>query len=230
MALSGTYLWGPNLGQIFLNAYSRIGVKRTEIVPQHLDDALYEANAQQAEWSNSGIMLWLQDLQTFNMVAGQATYSVPATTVMITDLFIGVGPDPLHPNNRLITPFSRTDYASLSNPLSPGFPTSYFFLKNVTPTITFYPVPDNNNTYTVNFWRYRILEDAVAAQGGNPDIQYLFTDAYTAGMAHRLSRHYAPPLEQIRKADYDTAFQLAMKQNSENVPLYISVGLSGFYR
>jgi hypothetical protein len=229
MTTSGTYNFNPALGSLFLSAFSRIGVKRTELTPQHIEDAKLESNYQQAEWVNQGLELWLQDLQTFTMNPGQATYSIPANTIMVLDLYIIPGAPGLG-TNRLIMPFSRTDYASLANPQQPGFPTSFFFLRTVLPTLTFWPVPDNNTTYTCNYWRYRQIQDAVPQQGGQADLQYMFVDAYVAGLAHRLSRSYAPALEAQREKDYDKAFALAMKQNVENTPMYITPGLAGYYR
>lgn len=229
MATSGIYTYDPTLGSLFLTAFSRIGIKRTELTPQHLADAKEEANLLQVEWVNQGILLWTQDLQTFTMVAAQASYTVPTNTVMVLDLYVS-------PNsgqsgqNRLITPFSRTDYASLADPTEQGFPTSFFFLRTVAPTLTFWPVPDNNTTYTCSYWRYRQIQDAVPANGGNPELQFLFLDAYVAGLSHRLARHYAPVLERQRKLDYNESFGVAMKQNTENVPLYITPGLTGYYR
>ena len=231
MATSGTYGFGPNLGSLFLSAFSRIQVKRTELTPQHMEDAKNEANFMQAQWSNEGVQLWEQDLQTFTMSPGVATYPVPANTVMVLDLYISpnAGNSQLT-QNRLIYPFSRTDYASLAEPNEEGFPTSFFFLRTVNPTLTFWPVPDNNTTYQCSYWRYKQIQDAVPSQGGNADLQYLFLDAYVAGLAHRLSRGYKPELEAIRKVDATEAFALAMKQNTENVPLFLQCGLQGYYR
>ena len=54
-------------------------------------------------------------------------------------------------------------------------------------------------------------------------------DAYIADLAHRLSRIYATQLEAQRKTDRDEAYAKANKQ-TEPSPLYISPGLSGYYR
>jgi hypothetical protein len=91
-------------------------------------------------------------------------------------------------------------------------------------------VADGNATYTMSYYRYRQIQDANPQQGGQAEIPYLWLDAFAAGMAHRLSRHYNPPVEDKRKADYVEAYGLASKQGTENVPLFISPGLSGYYR
>ena len=50
MALSGTYAFAPNIGSLALNAFSRCGVKRTEVLAQHMQDAYFETNLMQASW------------------------------------------------------------------------------------------------------------------------------------------------------------------------------------
>lgn len=230
MAVSGTVSYNPILGELFQIAFSRIGVKRTELLPQHMDDARNEANLAQVEFVNAGVLLWKQVLNTFTMVAGQPTYSIPASTIMVLDLYISPNAGGNAGQNRLIYPFSRTDYASLADPLEPGFPTSFFFLRTVNPTLTFWPVPDNDTVYQCSYWSYVQIDDAVPTQGGNADLDYRFLDAYVAKLAHRLSRMYNPALEAVRKADADEAFALAMKQDTENVPLFLTPGLIGYYR
>lgn len=208
-----------------LNAFSRCQIRRSEIVPQHIFDAKTECNFLQIEWTNQGVTLWTVDLQTVSLTQGVSTYTVPANTVMILDLYINNGT-----SNRLIMPFSRTDFASLATPSTQGFPTSFWFDRLIAPTVTLWPVPDGNATYTMSYYRYRQIQDANLPQGIQPEIHWLWLDAWAAGLAHRLSRHYAPALEAQRKTDAMEAFQIASKQGVENVPLYITPGLSGYYR
>ena len=146
---------------------------------------------------------------------------------MITEAYISVDSPAL---NRFITPFSRTDYASLSYPTQQGFPTSYWFDRLISPTITLWPVPDGNATYALNYWAYIQIQDATFAGGYQPQIPYLATDAFAAGLAHRLSRHFAPSLEQIREADYNKAWAKFSRQYVENVPFFITPAISDYYR
>jgi len=225
VTVSDTTSFNPIIGSLALNALARAGVRRTEITPQHMQDVYLEANFLQAAWANDGLLLWTIDQQTITLVQGTATYTVPSNTVMITDLYIVIN----NGNNRYITPFSRTDYASLANPTTQGVPTSYWFNRILAPTVTFWPVPDGNETSAV-YYRYRQVDDANVPQGGNAEIPYLWLDAYVADLAHRMARIYNPPLEAQRKADRDVAYALAAKQGVENVPLYVSPGLSGYFR
>ncbi len=227
---SGTYSFGtasggPAIGSLALNAFARCGIRRTMLTSQHWDDAFLETNLMQQAWVDDGLTLWTVDLQTINLVVGTATYPVPVNTVMILDLYIEVSGG----QNRLIYPFSRTDYASLANPSEPGVPTSYWFNRILSPTVTFWPVPTAEATIA-QYYRYTQIQDAVLQNGGTANIPFMWMDAFVAGLAHRLSRIYAPALEDKRKADYDTAYALAAKQGTENVPLMITPGLISYFR
>ena len=227
MTTSGTTAFAPSIADLALNAWSRIQIKPSAITQDHMFQLRMEGNLLQGEWSNQGITLWTVDLQTQALTQGTASYSVPSSTVMILDAYISVNSPAL---NRFITPFSRTDYASLSYPTQQGSPTSFWFDRLLSPTITLWPVPDGNATYTLNYYRYGQIQDATFAGGLQPQIPYLAEDAFAAGLAHRLSRHFAPSLEQIRKADAVEAFETFSRQYNENVPMYITPAISDYYR
>lgn len=224
MSTSGTYNFNPPLGQLTLNAFSRIQVKRTEVLAEHMENAWMESNLLQADWSADGITWWSVELVTQALTQGVSTYTVPLNVISVLDVYISNGS-----SNRLIFPFSRTDYASLAEPNQQGFPTVFWWNRVIPSTITLWPVPDNNATYTMSYYAYTQQQDAVLRQGGNAAIPYWWLDAYTADLAHRLSRHHAPMLEAARMADRDRAYAKANKQ-VENSPMYVSPGLSSYFR
>lgn len=224
---SGTYNFAPSLGEVVLNAYSRIGVRRTEILQTHMDDARMEANLLLAKISNLQPNLWTVDQQALPLLQGASTYTVPAETVMILDVFIRYG-DPA--TDRSMYPISRSEYSTYPNKDTQAFPTVYWFDRLVSPTITLWPTPDANGPYTLFYYRVRQIQDADYVNGQNIEIPYLWLDAFTAGLAHRLARIYAPQMEGQRKADSDEAWEIAATQNVENVNFAISPGLSGYFR
>lgn len=228
MTTSGSTSYNPILGELFFMAFARCQIRRTELLASHMADARNEANLAQVEFVDQGVLLYKQVLNTFPMVTGQATYSIPAKTIMVLDLYVTPS-SPSSGQDRLLLPFSRSDYSSIANKQSQGFPTSFFFLRTVNPTLTFWPVPDNNTNYTVSYWSYNQMDDAVPSQGQNADLQYRFLDAFVAKLAHRLARIYNPPLEAVRKADADEAFALAMKQDTENTPIYFVPAISSYF-
>jgi hypothetical protein len=72
--------------------------------------------------------------------------------------------------------------------------------------------------------------DANFPAGETPDVPYRWLDALVAGLAHRLSRIYAPQMEQVRKADAQEAWQQAAAQDTENVGFMLAPGLAQYYR
>jgi hypothetical protein len=221
---SGTYTFNPPIGTITLNAFARCGVRRTEISPQHMEDAWLEVNFMQSDWGADGITWWTVEKIDQPLTQGVATYNVPVNIVSVLDIYINNGS-----SNRLITNFSRTDYASLANPSQQGFPTVAWFDRLLAPTLTLWPSPDGSATYTMSYFAYTQIQDAAPRQGGTAAIPYFWLNAYVADLAHRLSRIYAPALEAVRKVDKEEAYARACKQ-VEPSAMHISPGLSGFYR
>ena len=227
MTTSGTTSFNPSLGEITLNAFGRIQVRRAEIIQQHLADAQTEANLLLAKFNNLQPNLWTVDLQSSVLIQGTSVYTVPDDTALILDAYIRYGPS--SNTDRIITPISRTEYASYSNKTSQGFPSVFWFDRLTSPTLTLWKVPDGN-TYTLFYYRVRRIQDSILAGGSTVEVPFLWLDAYTAALAHRLARIYAPQLEQIRKSDADEAWLLAANQDVENVNLYIAPGLAGYWR
>lgn len=224
---SGTYDFAPSLGEAVLNAFARIQVRRTELEVSHMQDARTEANLLLARMSNLQPNLWTVDLQTVPLALGIASYSVPAETVMILDAYISYGNPTI---DRMIFPVSRTEYASYPNKDQQGKPTVFWFDRLISPTITLWLVPDSNGPYVLNYYRVRQVQDAEFSNGQNTEVPFLWLDAFVSGLAHRLSRIYAPQLEQQRKMDADEAWANAATNNVENVNMMISPMIGGYFR
>ncbi len=191
-------------------------------------DAAQELNFLQSSWSNrSPPNLWTVELVSVPLIQSQAAYSVDASTVMILDMYIEYG-DPLI--SRLLFPMSRTEYASLPNKAQEGIPTIFWYDRILAPTFTLWLVPDASSTYTIKYYRCTQNQDANLPSGETPAIPYRFFDAMIADLAYRLSRIYAPQLEDKRKMDAVEAWNLAASADTENVDLYIQPQLSGYYR
>lgn len=225
---SGSYNFAPSAGAIIVNAFQRIQVRPPEILTAHLQQAVMEMNLLLARMSNLQPNLWTVDLQTIPLVGGQASYSLPAETVMVLDAYLRTGSS-TSTVDRLLFPISRTEYASIANKNAQGTPNQFWFDRLISPTITFYLTPDDNGPYVINYYRVRQIQDAMAANGANVEVPAVWLDAFVAGLAHRLARIFAPQLEQIRKMDADEAWQIAATQGVENVPLYIAPGLGGYF-
>jgi hypothetical protein len=229
MAFSGTYNYAPSLGELVLNAYGRIQLRPPALVAQHWLDARTESNLLQLEWANRGVQLWTVDPQSQLLTAGTSTYSVPSNTMAILDVYISTTSGG-RTTDRLILGVSRSDYAAQPNKLAQGPPTMWWFDRLISPTITLWPVPDTGGPYTLNYYRYRLIQDALIANGVQPEMPIRWLDACTAGLSHRLARLHAPQLEQLRGGDAERAWGFASTQDVELVPIRIQPMIGDYYR
>src|SRR5262249_33957800 len=133
---SQTWNFNPSGGELIMTAFDRIQVRPTEITQAQLQRAIMEMNLALVKFNNLQPNLWTVDQQSIPLVQGSATYSVPAETTMILDLFIRYGGPPAV--DRYLQPISRTEYASIAVKTNQGFPSQYWFDRLTAPTITFY--------------------------------------------------------------------------------------------
>lgn len=229
MASSGTYNFSLTTGESVIAAFRRVRVFAPSLRQDHMVAARQEMNLLFVEWSNKQVNLFKVELTSVPMVNGQAVYTVPSRVVMILDAWMTVNQGQQGASDLYITPVSRTEYASFSNKNTPGRPTSFWFDRLINPTITMWPVPDTT-TYTLNYYSCVQMQDANLPGGETPDIPYRWYDAFVAGMAHRLSRPYAPDLETKRSQDAKDAWAIAATQDTENVAWSISPTISSYYR
>ena len=227
MATTGTYTFAPALSDIVLNAFSRIGIKRTELTAQHLADAGHESNLTLVRMSNHQPNLWTSNLITVPTVSGTATYTLPVETVAILVAYITVTSG-TSVTDRVISPVSTVEYASFPKKTQAGVPTVFWFNRQITPQITLWQVPNSAATYSLKLQTVRQVQDASLPSGVGLDIPYRAYDAFTADLAHRLSRHYAKDIEAQRKADANDAWKEFMDQDQEDVPMFIIPGLASY--
>ena len=228
MTTSGTYSFSPSLGELTLYSFNLCGIRNTALLQEHMEAARMSSNLMLSRWSNQGVNLWAVDLVTVPLVAGQSTYSVDANTVMILDAYLGItnsGPE----IDRIIMPISRTEYASYPNKSQQGFPTTYWFDRLLSPTITLWPVPDGNQVSLTYYSVYRI-QDANMNGTDQVDIPPIWLEAMVYGLAERLAMIWAPDKAPAMKAFADEAYSIAAAQNIETASFYISPATSGYWR
>lgn len=230
MTISGTYAFNPSVGHLILAAYARIGVRRAEVLTEHLTNAQIEFNLLQVSWANLGPTIWTVDQQNIPLVQGTATYSVPAETVMMLDVWVSIANGDGTYTDRIITPFSRTEYASVPDKAQQGSVVSFWYDRLQSgQTVTFWLVPDGTEAF-VRYYRFTQMQDASLQNAGNAQMLYLCLDAAVAGLSHRLARIYKPELEAQREADAQKALNTMFNQLVESVPLFLSPQTSQYWR
>lgn len=224
---SKEYNFNPAAGEILLNAFGRCQVRPAAITASHLYQGQLALNLILVELSNLQPNLWEVELKAIPLAEGIATYSLPSEIVMVTDVFITYGTPS---TDRYISPISRTEYAAIPNKSQQGFPNQYWFNRRISPEITFYFTPDSTGPYVAKYYSVRQTQDAVLNNGYTVEIPYRFMEAYVSGVAWQLSKLYAPQLKDGLFADYSRALGIAQAEDTENVAMYITPGLAGYFR
>ena len=226
MATSGTYTFNPSLGEVTLYAYQLIGIRPTALLQEHLDAARTATNMMLTRWSNQGVNLWQVTLVTVPLVQGTATYNVDANTVVMLDAYIEYGSPAI---DRIILPVSRTEYASYPNKAQEGFPTTFWFDRLLSPTVTLWPVPDGTQT-SLKYYKVMRIQDANMNGTQEIDIPPIWLEAFAYGLALRLAMIWAPEKANGLKPFADEAYEIAAMQNVETAQQYISPQISGYFR
>jgi hypothetical protein len=228
MALSGTNTFNPGLGEAVLYAFNMCEIRGTQILQEHMESARMAANMLLGRWSSQGVNLWTVDLQTVPLVAGQSTYSVPSNTIVMLDTYVTqtVGSST---TDRLILPISRTEYASYPNKTQSGRPTTYWFDRLLSPSVTLWPVPDGTEA-TFSYYRVRQIYDANFTNGQQVEIPAYFLEAFVYGLGERLALIWKPEKLGIIKPLADEAYAIASTQNVETESIYLSPMVGGYWR
>ena len=230
MTTSGTYTFDPSLGELTLYAYNLIGIRNTALLQEHMEAARMATNMMLSTWSNKGVNLWKVDLVTTPLVTGQATYPVDSRTVTMLDAYVTDSSSGT-PIDRIILPVSRTEYASYPNKQQQGYPTVFWFDRQISPTVTLWPVPDTTSgPQTLKYYRLVRLEDAGFQSGQTVNVPYLWLEAAAYGLAQRLAVIWAPEKVQVLKPLADEAYNVAAEQNVETASYYISPSVQGYWR
>lgn len=225
---SGTYEFAPSMGESVLYSYGLCGIRNPALTQQHFETARMATNMMMGRWSADGVNLWQVDLQTIPLVQGCSTYPVPSNTIVMLDMYYTINTG-VQSIDRIMTPISRTEYASYPNKQQQGAPTVAWFDRLLAPTVSLWPTP-NGQQSCFKYYRLRQTQDANFANGQSVEIPYYFLEAYCFGLAYRLAMTWAPTLVAQLKPMADESFDIAADQNRETAQTYISPMVQGYWR
>ena len=228
--ISNTFTFNPTLGEAIIAAYARVGLRRTELVQQHMSDATAEANYVMSDWQGDGLNTWQVELVTQDILAGVSEYIVPNTTVFTLDLYIRQNPDSGMPIDRILIPISRTDYASIANKNMQGFPTSFWYDRLLNPVMYLWPVPNQDIIGGLRYYVQKRPMDELSANGTQIAIPYEAYDAFVWCLAERLAYIYAPERVAVVAPRAQQAYRRMLQSTTENVPLDLNVMVGSYFR
>lgn len=226
---SGTYTFNLSGGEFVIYAFSLCGVKRTQLLAEHMADARTAMNLLLSTWGTDTPNLWTVDEVVENLVAGTATYNVDPSTVMILDAFIRTAAGTDSQSDRIIWPISRTEYASMPNKTLQAPPTVFWFDRTLAPTLTLWQTPDDQQDYQLHYYRCTVVQDAEPANGQTVQIPRWWQLALAFGLAELLAHSYATDRVDRLALKASNLLREAREQDVENVPLYIMPMVGGYH-
>lgn len=236
MVTSGTWNFNPSAADVVLNAFAMVGVRRTQITTEHLENAAYQAQMVAVDFTNRQPNRWQISQVDISLVAGQAVYDLPPQTVAVSAVWLDLAqPAPAPgPISRILGPLSGVDYASIASKDQQGTPNSYYFsLLTPIPTLTLWLVPNQNPEFSMRVQTFQQMQDVLLPGGVSLDVPYRFLDAYTTGLAARLAVIYPdqarPSLPLDLEKGFEGRFQLAASLDQERVNLRPIPNLSSYY-
>ena len=219
MTTSGTSNFSLDLTEIVEEAFERVGSEMR--TGYDLRTARRSLNLMFADWANRGINMWTFEQGSIPLVAGQATYNLPADTVDLLEHVIRTGAGSSSTQADLtITRISVSTYATIPNKLQQARPIQVWIERLNTPRITVWPTPDNSQPYVFVYWRMKRIQDA--GGGVNTmDMPFRFVPCMVAGLAYYLALKVPGGAERlgILKQQYDEAWQLAADEDREKAAI-----------
>ena len=215
MATSGVANFNLDLTEIVEEAFERVGGEMR--TGYDLRTARRSLNLMFADWANRGINMWTFEQGSIPLVAGTATYDLPADTVDLLEHVIRTGAGSAATQADLtITRISVSTYATIPNKLQQARPIQVWIERLNTPRITVWPIPDNSQPYTFVYWRLKRIQNA--GDGVNTmDMPFRFIPCMVAGLAYYLALKVPGGTERlvILKQQYDEAWDLASAEDRE---------------
>jgi hypothetical protein len=200
---SGTWGFSPSNSELVFEAFDRIGVRPEAITRHHLTSARNSLGYELIRWTNNGAPLWKIVTGTINLLAGTATYTLPASLVTLTEVYLSLvnGNGTGQNSDVVLTPVTRTEFAQIPNKNSPGNPVQFWFEMLATPQVTFWQNPSiGAPTYVVNWYGLQQIQDAGIGGGETPDVVYRGLDALASALALRLFTKFGPANPMERQA------------------------------
>ena len=228
MAVSGSKDFELDVADYVEEAFERCGLElRTGY---DLKSATRSLNLMLAEWSNRGLNQWTVTEKTVAMVKDTATYNVDSTNatapIDVLDFYVRetINNSTVDlPLNRM----SRAEYGHLATKATTGKPNQVFLNKQLTLTITVWPVPDKSSTYTVYMNTLIRMDDADV--GVNTlDMPFRFYPCLAAGLAYYMSLKKAPEKTGMLKQLYEEEFERAKAQDEDRSSFMIAPSLGGY--
>jgi len=218
MATSGTATFNLEIQEIAEEAFERAGLEMR--TGYDLRTARRSLNLLAAEWANRGYNLWTVTEYAIPMVAGVAEYALPADVIDTLDHVLRSSSGTT--NDVVLRRLGLSSFAAIPNKQAPGRPVQVFVDRQLSPTITVWPVPTNASDQLV-VWYMRRMQDTGSGGGNTMDIPFRFIPALIAGLAYMVALKRPKEVSEQRVdrllQEYTAQWELAASEDRERASL-----------
>ena len=228
MAVSGSKNFELDVADYIEEAFERCGLElRTAY---DLRTARRSLNLLLAEWANRGLNQWTIQEKTIAMVEGTTSYnvdsSVSTAAIDVLDAFVRQAVNSENSDIQM-TRLSRSEYSAIPNKSTQGQPLQFFVDKQISPTISVYPTPDETSKYTIHLNVLTRMDDVDAATN-TLQMPFRFYPCLAAGLAYYISIKKNPERTGLLKQIYEEEFQRALDADEDRASLRITPDISNY--
>jgi hypothetical protein len=206
----------PDMPDLFEEAYERAGLEMRS--GYELKTIRRSLNIMTLEWANRGINLWTIEEGTLTLVAGTATYTLPADTIDLIEHQLRTGTGSSQ-TDTFVERVSVSTYAQQTNKNLQGRPTQIFIQRLATSTTaTMWPVPDARIPYTLFYYRLKGIDGLTGGIGATvTSVPPRFVPALVAGLAFHIASKKKEAMQMVPmlKQEYEAQFALAAEEDRD---------------
>lgn len=216
MATSGTTSFNMDFPEIAEEAWERAG--REMRSGYDLRTARRSMNLLTIEWANRGINLWTITNASVALVKGDVDYHLATDAIDVIEQNIRTNSGVQAQQNDLpLTRVSVSTYSGIPNKLTQGRPTQVWIDRKASvPVANVWPVPDKNDTYILQYYYLKRIDDA--GEGAfDADMPFRFLPCLVAGLAYYIAMK-TPELSDripLLKNIYDEQFEMAASEDRD---------------
>ena len=226
MATSGTYSFNLDLSDILEEAYERAGLELRSGYDYRT--ARRSLDLMFLEWQNKGRNLWTVQEGSQTLTAGTGRYALAGDQLDVIEASLRTDDGDADKQSDLtMSRISISQYSHLTNKLTQGRPIQYWIEKDPDAiALNVWPVPDDAQTYKVNYYYIQRVEDTGSPASNNVDIPARFLPCMAAGLAYYISvkRPEASDRAPLLKQIYDEQWDLAADADRDKSSFFMVPG------
>jgi hypothetical protein len=134
------------------------------------------------------------------------------------------------PQDILMFPLSRNDYAAIPQKFVAGRPTSYWFNRIKSPNFSIYPLVQQGFFYGFVAYRLRQIQDANPTLGQIPDMPNRFWEPFIAGLSAKVAEKFRPEVHATKLGLASAAWEQAAYADVEHATMNVKPNFAGYFR